>query len=208
MARHLSLAGRIHLRLVRVLVPSLDRRDAAEAALVFDEMRSDASRKSPGSWIAVWWREVRSMLATTIDERRRRSNRVAGTPSGGPATKPGGRRHHMSRWSWLQQLISDVRYGGRHLLRSPLFTITSAASVALGIAAVVFVFSAVYAVLWRPLPVAEPDRLVRLAYGNTHGIWSYLGFADASSATGCGIRRSAELRLPSGNASTSRAGRT
>ncbi len=162
MRQQLTLAGRVHAVLTHRLIPTLDRQDAIEAALVFDELRRDALERSLGAWIAVWWREARALAATTADERRRM------------------RRGKGPGWGWIEAMATDVSYGARHLFRSPVFTITSAASVAVGIAAVVCVFTAVYGVLWRPLEVPNPDQLVRVAYGHDNGIWSYQDFEDAT----------------------------
>ena len=54
----------------------------------------------------------------------------------------------------------ELRLAGRSLLRSRVFTLVSIATIALGIGATTTVFSLVNALLLRPLPIAEPGRVV------------------------------------------------
>jgi putative ABC transport system permease protein len=58
--------------------------------------------------------------------------------------------------------MQDVRICLRNLLRVPLLTATVVFTVGLGIGATTVIFSAVNAALLRPLPYADPDRLVRI----------------------------------------------
>lgn len=63
-------------------------------------------------------------------------------------------------------MLNDLRTGWRSLRRSPLFTLTAAASLALGIGACTIIFSVVYTLLLRPLPYPDPEELIHVGMGN------------------------------------------
>jgi putative ABC transport system permease protein len=69
----------------------------------------------------------------------------------------------------MDNLLQDVRYGIRTLIRQPGFSLTAILTLALGIGATTAIFSVVNAVVLRPLPFADADRIVSVTnfYTNT-----------------------------------------
>src|SRR5262245_54327826 len=80
--------------------------------------------------------------------------------------------------------MRDLRYAFRVLLKSPLFTLTAAATLALCIGANTAIYTVVDRVLLRPLPYPAPERLAQVvtrfertgaeAIGQTGGTWEAL----------------------------------
>ncbi len=65
----------------------------------------------------------------------------------------------------MYDLFNHFRTAARHLRRSPGFALTASLTLAVGIGATTAIFSIFYAVLLRPLPYPQPDRLVRAGDG-------------------------------------------
>jgi putative ABC transport system permease protein len=61
---------------------------------------------------------------------------------------------------WLEGAIRDVRYATRQLVKAPGFTVTIVLILGLGIGGVTAMFSSLYAVMIRPLPYPQAERLV------------------------------------------------
>ena len=64
---------------------------------------------------------------------------------------------------WIESVMQDVHYAARGLVRRPAFTAVAVITLAVGVGATTAIFSAVNALLLRPLPYARPDELMRVS---------------------------------------------
>ena len=83
----------------------------------------------------------------------------------------------MRSRSMFQDLVQDIRVSLRTLIRAPLLTTTIVATVGLGIGATTTIFAAIDAALLRPLPYADPGRIVRI-YTDSPPNWFRFSVAD------------------------------
>jgi predicted permease len=86
-------------------------------------------------------------------------------------------RHREASWDvrrlgWLEDLLSDIRYGARVLLRQPGFLTAAVLTLGLGIGANAAIFSVIDAALLRSLPVSHSEQLV-LVRDSVGGNFSY-----------------------------------
>ncbi|HEY7860596.1 MAG TPA: ABC transporter permease [Gemmatimonadaceae bacterium] len=84
------------------------------------------------------------------------------------------RERQTMRSELWEETVHDVRFAVRSLRRSPAFTLVAALTLAIGIGANTAIFSVVRGILLRPLPFADPSRLVVVAS-------TYHGPPDTSS---------------------------
>lgn len=87
----------------------------------------------------------------------------------------------------MEEIVRTVRYALRGLRNSPGFTAVAVITLALGIGVNATIFSMVSSVLFRPLPVEAPDRLVNVyghsATSSSHDALSYPNYLDYRDQT-------------------------
>ncbi|MGD2069211.1 MAG: ADOP family duplicated permease [Gemmatimonadota bacterium] len=147
-----TVAGRLIGLLARAF-PG-DAVERTELVAVFERAyRRRARRGRIGAW-AYAVRTAVDVVRAGWRERRRQRWRGAADRAGGGAGDSNGGGGGMGRFAW------EVRYALRVLGRSPVFTLTAVAILALGIGGNAAVFSALKTVLLDPPPYPEPGRLV------------------------------------------------
>jgi putative ABC transport system permease protein len=119
---------------------------------------------------AFWLRTLRDVLTNAVSERLDQVRRLVTARRGGgnPAPHNGQYTTH-TKATLMDSLWQDVRYGFRSLRRNPGFSAVVVLVLAVGIGANTAIFSAVNAILLRPLPYGEPDRIV-MVWGFNPGI--------------------------------------
>jgi len=115
-----------------------------------EEFRTRRADSPVVAYVWFWWQTMRCLAAP-------------------PPVRPNPLLHGSLKGdSRMRILLADLRYAFRVMSRTPSFAVAVVSVLALGIGANTAIFSIVNAVLLRPLPFEEPDRLVRI-FSNTSG---------------------------------------
>ena len=92
------------------------------------------------------------------------------------------RREFVTRMTILaESLVNDLRFAFRTLRSNLALSTVALLSLALGIGATIAIFSVMYALAFKPLPVPRPDQLVAVVRGdsaNLHTYAEWIGFRD------------------------------
>src|ERR1039458_725764 len=111
--------------------------------------------------------EIKAHLELEADELRSKglseeeAHRLARVAFGNvPATQE--RFHMRNRVPWFENLLRDINFAARQVVKNPGFAVVVIFTLALGIGASTSIFSVADAVLLRPLPYPNPQQLVRV----------------------------------------------
>jgi len=99
--------------------------------------------------------------------------------------------HAIWQTNWLERLASHIKYAARSLRKNPGFTVVAILTLALGIGPNTAIFSAIDALMLRPLPFSSPDQLVRI-YSTKNGT-RMGGLASAGGPSPMDVRDFAQL---------------
>jgi len=142
--------------LLRLSPESLRREYGAAMEEMFARRLTEARRAGLWHAIHVWWRELAGLLSLALSERYGSAARI---------------RHQRERMlarpkaGVMDTTAQEIRQAARRLVRTPVFTLAAALTLALAIGANASIFTVVHRVVLNPLPYPESDRVIALDYG-------------------------------------------
>ena len=145
---------RMYRWLLRLSPEVLRRTYGAAMEDMFARRLAEARRQGSRPLAHLWVRELTSLLVLAVTERfdapqRARYQQQLSRPKAG----------------MMDVTTQEIWQAARRLVRTPLFTLTAALTLALSIAANASIFTVVNRVVVNPLPYPQSDRLIALDYG-------------------------------------------
>ena len=122
-----------------------------------------------GSLLMMFWRRLGYLLPwrrraaeRDLEEELRSIAQMAGPGELGNLTLAA--EDARAEWGWtrLEQTAQDIRYALRMLSKSPGFTLAAVLSLAIGIGANTALFTVINTVMWKHLPVSDPEHLLTI----------------------------------------------
>ena len=127
---------------------------------------------SPGEiWRRIHFLLNRSRLERELDAEMaaHRAMKQDGEPRFGSSRKLREDARDVWGWGWWDHLVQDVTFGSRMLRKSPAFTLTAIAILAIGVGLNIAAFQILNSIALTPLPVSDPNSLVRFNRRGPHG---------------------------------------
>jgi putative ABC transport system permease protein len=170
-----SVGERVFRGLLRLYPRAFRDRFLEEMVEFFRDRRDEQRHRNGARGVARLWAHVVADIMASAPRQHVRALRAASARE-----LPWASPEYPEETQTMDTLRQDLRYALRTLARHPGFAIVAAVTLALGIGATTAIFSVVDAVLLRPLPWPDADRLV-LVYGTrgeSRGAVVYLDFKD------------------------------